>query len=324
MEKAVFDNIRSEIIPLLDNAKDKVLVAMAWFTSDELFKALLSCLERGVSVELIILDNSINYMYYAPDFNELIERGGKLRIAGLNLGFMHHKFCVIDGIIAITGSYNWTYYAETRNIENIIITDVLSIVSSYKEEFNRLVAATQLAAEVPRLSWEQIEDRQDVDFRELNYEIGSICKAKNLPIQNVIKTETKVQIIETKRIPYSSCSFGVIVLDKNDNEKFKVFIKEHVKLPYSSDTIELYFDSKNEKEHQCSFVFGSPEDPYKWFTIKQIDILQIAQNANEENLPIYFSMHLDIDGHLRVDVLCNITGKTLRITIPDTSFVKYE
>lgn len=324
MEKAYFNNIRNEILPLLENAKNEVLVAMAWFTSDELFRALLSCLERGVSVELIILDNSINYMYYAPDFNELIERGGKLRIAGLNLGFMHHKFCVIDDIIAITGSYNWTYYAETRNIENIIITDVLSIVSSYKEEFNRLVAATQLAAEVPRLSWEQIEDRQDIDFRELNYEIGSICKAKNLPIQNVIKTETKVQIIETKRIPYSSCSFGILVLDDEENEKIKVFIPEHTMLPATSDTIKLLFDSKNEVECQCSFVRSNHANRQEWDFIKVENILKIAQGTNDENLPIHFSMYLDIDGHLRVDVRCEVTGKTLRITVSDKSFVKYE
>ena len=324
MEKAVFDNIRSEIIPLLDNAKDKVLVAMAWFTSDELFKALLSCLERGVSVELIILDNSINYMYYAPDFNELIERGGKLRIAGLNLGFMHHKFCVIDDKIAITGSYNWTYYAETRNIENIVITDVLSIVSSYKEEFNRLVSATQLAKEAPRLTWEEIEEREDVDFRELNYEIGTICKAKNLPIQNVIKTETKVQIIESKRTPYSSCSFGILVLDEKENEKFKVFIPKHTKLPATSDTIELFFDSKNEDECQCSFVCGNPANGNEWDYLKTEDILKIAQGTSDENLLIHFSMYLDIDGHLRVDVRCEVTGKTLRITVSDKKFVKYE
>ena len=324
MEKAYFKNIRKEILSLLESAKDEVLVAMAWFTNDELFKALLSCLERDVSVELIILDNSINYMYHAPDFNELIEHGGKLRIAGLNLGFMHHKFCVIDGEIAITGSYNWTYYAETRNIENIVITDVPSIVSSYKEEFNRLMSATELASKTPRLSWSEIEERDDVNYRELNYEIGTICKEKNLPVQNVIKTETKVQIIETKLTPYSSDTFGLIVLDDKNRDKFKVFIQEHTQLPASSGEIKQLFDSKNEKECQCCFVCGTPSDPNKWKEIKREDIFKIAQGTNDVNLPIQFSMFLDIDGHLRVDVRCEVTGKTLRITVPDTSFVKYE
>lgn len=71
MEQAYFSQIRSKIIPYLNQAKEEVVIAMAWFTSAELFDALLSCLERRVNVELILLDNAINYMYYAPDFNEL-------------------------------------------------------------------------------------------------------------------------------------------------------------------------------------------------------------------------------------------------------------
>ena len=103
MEQAYFSQIRSKIIPYLNQAKEEVVIAMAWFTSAELFDALLSCLERRVNVELILLDNAINYMYFAPDFNELINAGGHLRIADSSVGFMHHKFCVIDDKIAIAG-----------------------------------------------------------------------------------------------------------------------------------------------------------------------------------------------------------------------------
>ena len=72
MELACFSEIRNKIIPFLNNATDKIQVAMAWFTSSELFGALLDALNRNVDVELVLLDNAINYMDYAPDFNELI------------------------------------------------------------------------------------------------------------------------------------------------------------------------------------------------------------------------------------------------------------
>ena len=133
MEQAYFSEIRNKIIPFLNEATDKIQVAMAWFTSSELFGALLDALNRNVDVELVLLDNAINYMDYAPDFNELIKLGGKLRIAGADIGFMHHKFCVIDDKIAITGSYNWTYYVETRNVENIIISDNPEIAAFRKK-----------------------------------------------------------------------------------------------------------------------------------------------------------------------------------------------
>ena len=118
MEQAYFKNIKREIIPYLNDAKQEVVVAMAWFTSDDLFQALIDCLGRNVSVELVLLDNASNFMYYAPDFNEFIKAGGILHIAKPEYRFMHHKFCVIDKKVVVTGSYNWTYYAETRNIEN--------------------------------------------------------------------------------------------------------------------------------------------------------------------------------------------------------------
>ena len=165
MEKAYFSQIRSKIIPYLDQAKEEVVIAMAWFTSAELFDALISCLKRNVKVELVLLDNAINYMYYAPDFNDLINAGGVLRIADSSVGFMHHKFCVIDDKIAITGSYNWTYFAETRNVENIVITDNLEIVNLFTTEFNRLTNMLYVRSFCYCLSWDDMASREDVDFR---------------------------------------------------------------------------------------------------------------------------------------------------------------
>ena len=95
MDQACFSGIRNKIISLLNEATSKVEVAMAWFTSSELFETILRCLDRKVDVELILLDDVINYMDYAPDFNIFINKGGKLMIAGPDVGFMHHKFCVI-------------------------------------------------------------------------------------------------------------------------------------------------------------------------------------------------------------------------------------
>ena len=54
MEQAYFSEIRNKIIPFLNNATDKIQVAMAWFTSSELFGALLDALNRNVDVELVL------------------------------------------------------------------------------------------------------------------------------------------------------------------------------------------------------------------------------------------------------------------------------
>ena len=310
MEQAFFSHIRSKIIPYLDQAKENVVIAMAWFTSAELFEALLSCLKRKVNVELILLDNSINYMYYAPDFNRLISAGGHLRIADLSVGFMHHKFCVIDNKIAITGSYNWTYYAETRNVENIIITDSLEIVNLFSTEFKRLANLLSVKSSCSRLSWDDIEARKDVDFRELNYEIKRICEVQNKPVRRFYETKTEVVRTEIKKTPIAKYSIGVKALDNNDNETCH------------SNEFEFFFDSKNEKEFHCKFIFVNPNG-HGGQLIKEVDLMRITKGTCEVNLPIKLSMTLDYKGSLKIDVSCTKSGQRLTISALDPNFVKY-
>lgn len=324
MEKAYFSKIRSEIIPYLKQAKEEVVIAMAWFTSSELFSSLISCLQRNINVELILLDSAINYMDYAPDFNHFINAGGKLRIAGTSVGFMHHKFCVIDKKIAITGSYNWTYYAETRNVENIVITDNPDTVSLFVKEFNRLSNLLSLCSSCSRLSWEQIESRNDVDFRELNEEIKIISEIQNKPVRKVFETKIEVRRTEIKKTPFAKYAIGIQALDANDNEIFDSFIKQGALLPYRSAEIELFFDSKNLKEFPCSFIFGNPNNKSEWHLIKEVDLMQIAKGTCEEDLPVKFSMNLEDNGSLRVDVSCSKSGQKLTISSLDSNFVKYE
>lgn len=51
---------------------------------------------------------------------------------------MHHKFCVIDNEVVITGSYNWTASADKRNNENLLVIHDAKIAQEYSAEFNRL------------------------------------------------------------------------------------------------------------------------------------------------------------------------------------------
>jgi len=323
MEKAYFNNIRSEIIPLLNNAKSEVLIAMAWFTSCELFEALLSCKNRGVHVDLILLNSPINFMDCAPDFNQLVSPQNSLWIAEQDVGIMHHKFCVIDNKLVITGSYNWTYRAETYNIENVLVTDSPAIVRSYKQEFEQLASSLKLASSSPRLTWNEIQQREDVDFREINYEIEHICKARNLPVMHVIKTNTIAQVEETRRVPYAKYVIGILALDDNGNEFLDPFINYRTRLPYHSSEKEFFFDSKNEKEFHCKFIFETPNDNRECQLINEVDLMQIAKGTCELDLPIKLSMSLDENGSLEVDIACSKTGQ--KITIPlGSNFVKYE
>ena len=51
---------------------------------------------------------------------------------------MHNKFCVIDYSTVITGSYNWSYKAES-NFENVIITsNDTTLAEQFISEFNNI------------------------------------------------------------------------------------------------------------------------------------------------------------------------------------------
>ena len=73
---AFFSNIRSELLSLLDKAETEVLIAMAWFTNQELLDAVIRCLRRGVKVKLILLDDIINHCDFGVDFNKFIREEG--------------------------------------------------------------------------------------------------------------------------------------------------------------------------------------------------------------------------------------------------------
>ena len=52
--------------------------------------------------------------------------------------------------------------------------------------------------------------------------------------------------------------------------------------------------------------------------------MQVAKATCEENLPVKFSMNLEDNGSLRVDVSCSKSGQKLTVSALDSNFVKYE
>jgi phosphatidylserine/phosphatidylglycerophosphate/cardiolipin synthase-like enzyme len=53
---------------------------------------------------------------------------------------MHHKVIIIDKRVVITGSYNFSASAETRNNENTLIIHSPEVASQYLMDFERVCA----------------------------------------------------------------------------------------------------------------------------------------------------------------------------------------
>ena len=318
---AYFSNIRKEIIAKLSTAQSEIKIAMAWFTSAELFEELIKCCNKGVSVNLLLLDDAINWMYYAPDFNLLKEEGANIRIVSRDHGMLHHKFCVIDQQIIITGSYNWTYYAETRNIENVVVIDDRLLAHCYLKEFDELIEKTKPTNEFKRLSWEDINYENDLNIFEINQEIATIARERQLPEKQIVVTPAKVEIVEKKRTPLSAVNIGVQASSGGNHNHMDVLIKKGTKLP-QLDIEKMYYGNLAVcNDIMLKMYVGDSEYTTNNYEILSQGLKDIIPVQKFENIRIKVSVSLNIVGHLHVIVECLETNKSINLTMTNPSFV---
>ena len=120
--QAYFDNIQEQIITELNSARDSVVIAVAWFTDEKLFETLCRLADKGIKIELLMVNDQINQTS-GIKYNRLEEKGSKVWMIGSNDSrdnIMHNKFCIIDQSTIISGSYNWTKRAKWFNCNMII------------------------------------------------------------------------------------------------------------------------------------------------------------------------------------------------------------
>ncbi len=127
------ENCTDQIINAIDSSHKSVLVQAYEFTSKPIAQSLIQAKERGVDIK-VILDKSQTRSKYSV-INILFEQGIQTWI-DFKPAIAHNKIIIIDNSKVITGSFNFTYVAESRNIENLlIITGDLPLVEQYVENW---------------------------------------------------------------------------------------------------------------------------------------------------------------------------------------------
>ncbi|ASU40053.1 endonuclease [Herbaspirillum sp. meg3] len=117
------DDIEGLIAETLDKARKQVLMQAYILTSKPLTNALIAARKRGVDVRVLVDADQLN-------------KSGRERIADLQRAGIkvlqetkyknaHNKVIVIDAgnadATVITGSYNFTWTAQNKNAENILV-----------------------------------------------------------------------------------------------------------------------------------------------------------------------------------------------------------
>lgn len=127
-------DIERNIVDAINHAQKQVLVQAYGFTDKAILKALVEAKNRGIDVR-VILDKS----------NETQKYSGATYVANAGIpvfidykpAIAHNKVMIIDQNSVITGSFNFTTSAQTRNAENMIVmTNVAPLAEFYVQDWN--------------------------------------------------------------------------------------------------------------------------------------------------------------------------------------------
>ena len=118
-----WDDIEGAIVASLRAAQRQVLVQAFSFTSRPIARALIDAKRRGVDVR-VTADAAETQRLLGGRIAELAAAGIAVFIEE-RYQSAHNKVMVIDADLptgrVITGSYNWSFAAQRRNAENVLI-----------------------------------------------------------------------------------------------------------------------------------------------------------------------------------------------------------
>lgn len=99
-------------------AKNRILVQAYGFSSLPIANALIAAHQRGVEVRILVDRSQLTPKY--SQVRHVMKHGIGVAVDKVP-GIAHNKVMIIDDEYVLTGSFNWTQAAETRNAENLLL-----------------------------------------------------------------------------------------------------------------------------------------------------------------------------------------------------------
>jgi len=130
-------NVAAKVADEIKNAKKSVHFMAFSFTEDGIGQAVIEKFNEGLEVKGVFENVGSGSQY--SEYPKMREKGMDVKVDG-NKYVMHHKVFIIDGEKVITGSYNFSNSAESKNDENIIMLENSEIAETYEQEFKRIYA----------------------------------------------------------------------------------------------------------------------------------------------------------------------------------------
>ncbi len=144
MTKPIFnEQIKPTILEQLSKAKKSILVVVAWFNDKDIFELLLKkATDSNVLIKIILSEEDEEDTVNAElPFQKLLDVNENIYIFKIpkDAVMVHQKFCIVDGKNCISGSYNWTFGASYKNLENVILVENdEKVCKPFIKEFDRI------------------------------------------------------------------------------------------------------------------------------------------------------------------------------------------
>lgn len=147
------DNPEAALVRVIDDARETLHVQAYVFTSRPIAKALVAAHRRGVRVA-VLADADMNRRGKGNAIPQLLDAGVPVAFE-TRYAAAHNKVLIADaearGCTVATGSYNFTWSANHRNAENVLILrDNCPLAKAYLDNWHRHRAD---ATAVTRLPW---------------------------------------------------------------------------------------------------------------------------------------------------------------------------
>ena len=312
-----FKSIRKEILRCLDRANNKIVVAVYWFTNDQLFNKLIEKLDQKVSVELVVHNDYVNNRANGLPLKTFLECGGKLYFSKEEHP-MHNKFCVIDDIVLINGSYNWTYYAEDKNKENILVIEEESdLAAQFLREFENLKSSSIPVTEITPLTKYELDEQNSLQVNSylandllskalIDQKPGMVAEAVELAPHN-IAFQKRVSESDLQRKLKTKTSLGVSIID----DGFLELVPKNQVLPYERFEF-VYTATDNQTASKSNLMFGDSTSASKNTLLCEMRLDGLPpKKAGEAKMKYHVTVN--INGFLKVKKVSLDNGKDIEV-----------
>lgn len=195
-------------------------MAVAWLTDSTIFTELCNSAKSGITVELLLVNDTINNDLAPFDHKRLDAFGGKVFFIPQQIdgSIMHHKFCIVDDCTIITGSYNWSRKAKFNDENIVVTTEACELGAQFKKEFDSIKSRIAGSEKETIIDFNRIIKRLEVikNFAALEEKEEITVQIKKLKDQALPpEVNTIVQKLELEQFAHALTLMDAFIKDKN-------------------------------------------------------------------------------------------------------------